>query len=672
VAILLILSGLVLFFYSPAVLAQPELDDEPVSVREYVGSRECADCHRSLVRLHAETPHALALVNVEADKSPLLADFSTGADIRTIQFPGEDSARPFTADDISYAVGSGKYAQRYLYAAGDNNYLVLPAEWNALEGRWQPFTLSETWPDAAYDWTTQCAYCHTTNLNVEQGTRAEDGVQCEACHGPGSDHLDAGEATDPILTSRERTAIEASIELGLDPATCGQCHSRGTEPVHGHPFPLTFQPGEELLDREVFRLVSDRSPVHWWRTGQAAQPNMQLNEWIMTAHAGAFVTVEQHPRFTAGCLTCHNVTFSRAAQIVARIEANDNREQIDILYDEADLDIGDVYRIEWDTLKALTLEQLELDAATIDDSSPFLPQILPYLIDMMHARDKLSSSQLLPHSLADVLSIGYEGADDSRNSEAFGITCAACHNPHSTEGHPASLVRESYTLCSGCHRSAEPIYGLHHPAREVFEGRTLVAGIEGMPSAHFSAENGPTCATCHMPEVPVEHATRISHALWPILPAHASGVAGIEDSCTACHGERIAGQTMQQLIDSIQRDTRARYDAGRAALDDSSPAWLHETLQVIAGDGSWGIHNYAYTSTLLSNAERELGLKEDTAPLVLPDIPVQIPLQIEEPPPEAQIVSPGGLTTPSIILLAIAGGVLLISAYLFLVRGRNQ
>src|SRR5690606_40705109 len=62
--------------------------------------------------------------------------------------------------------------------------------------------------------------------------------------------------------------------------------------------------------------------------------------------------------------------------------------------------------------------------------------------------------------------------------------------------------------------------------------------IEGMPSAHFSAENGPTCATCHMPEVPVEHATRISHALWPILPAHASGVAGIEDSCTACHGER--------------------------------------------------------------------------------------------------------------------------------------
>ena len=61
---------------------------------------------------------------------------------------------------------------------------------------------------------------------------------------------------------------------------------------------------------------------------------------------------------------------------------------------------------------------------------------------------------------------------------------------------------------------------------------------------------------------------------------------------------------------------------------------------------------------------------EETAPLVLPDIPVQAPPA--QPRPPSQVVTGGGLTTPSIILLAIAGAIILTSAYLFLIRGRNQ
>lgn len=612
----------------------------------------------------------MALVNVEDDKTSLLADFSTGADLRTIKFPGEDEARIFTADDIAYAVGSGKYVQRYLYALDDNRYMVLPVEWNTLENQWQPFTLSDAWPNEAYDWTTRCAGCHTTNLNIEQGTWAEDGVQCEACHGPGSEHLDAGEATEPVLTSRERAALNASIELGLDPATCGQCHSQGTEPAHGYPFPLAYQPGEALLDQEVFGLVGERSRVHWWQTGQAAQPNMQFNEWLTTAHAEAFLTVEQHPHFTPGCLTCHNVTFSRAAQLVARIEAEDDRERIDILYDEADFDIDNLYKIEWDTLKSLTLEQLQLDTTTIDNARPFLPQILVYLVDRMHTEDKLADGQILPQSLAEVLRIADEGTNDDHTNQALGVTCAACHNPHSPDGHPSSLVSEPDTLCAGCHRSATPIYGLHHPVREVFEGRTLIAETEGIPGAHFSADNGPTCAACHMPQVPVEQASRVSHTLSPILPASAAESSGIQDSCTGCHSEQVNGQTMRELISTIQNDTRTRYDVVRAALNNSSPSWLTETLQIIEGDGSWGIHNYAYTSALLSSAERELGLREPVAPLILPDIPAQVQPQADEPEP--QVITPGGLTPPSIGLLIVAGGILLFSAYIFLVRGRGE
>ena len=663
------------FVYSPAVLSQAEVDEAPGAAREYVGSGECAACHRDYVEHHAGTAHAQALIDVGEDKAPLLGDFTAGEDTRTLLLPGEEEPRPLTADDISFAVGIGKYAQHYLYETENGRYMVLPFEWNAIEGEWRPLTLSDTWPDAAYDWTTQCAGCHTTNLNIEQGTWLEDGVQCEACHGPGSVHIDVAEATDPILTHRERTALEDSIVLGLDPATCGQCHSQGVEPAHGYPFPLEYTPGEALLDRNVFRLPGERSVVHWWETGQARQKYMQFNEWVTTTHAEAFLTVEQHPDFTPGCLTCHNSTYSRAAEIVNRIEASNDRERIDILFDEADLDIDDLYTIDWETLKALTIEELELDAQTIDDAGPFLPQILPYLIEMMHAEDELVDGQILPQSMAEVLRIAEEGTNDDHTNRALGITCATCHDPHSTANHPASLAADANTLCSSCHRSAEPIYGIHHPVKQVFEGLPVVerSAAVAVPSGHFTAENGPTCATCHMPEVPVENATRISHTLSPILPAEAANVEAIQDTCTRCHGERIEGQTMQELIASIQNDTRARYEVIHTTLtelDDGGPAWIAETLQVIEGDGSWGFHNYAYTSALLSNAERELGIREGVAPLVIPEIPIQP--QEQPQTPLSQAASVRGLTPPSIVLLAVAVGLLLVAAYMFFVRGRTQ
>ncbi|MAS33799.1 MAG: hypothetical protein CL610_07325 [Anaerolineaceae bacterium] len=659
--------GLFWLFYPAPVSAQSEPETE--IARQYVGSAECAACHRDLVDFHTSTPHSQALQNIAEDPTQLLADFSQGEDIRTILLPGEETPRPLTADDIRYAIGSGIYVQRYLYEIGENDFVVLPVEWDTQAQVWQPFVLSETWPDTAYDWETQCAYCHTTNFNAAEGLWAEDGVQCEACHGPGSAHLDAGEATEPILTTRERTALEASIELGLDPAICGQCHSQGTEPVHGYPFPQDYLPGDELLNQDVFRLVGERSAVHWWETGQAKSPNMQFNEWLTTSHAESFLTVEQHPHFSTGCLTCHNGTFSRAANIVAQIEANDDREQIDILYDEADLDIGNVYQIDWETLKSLTMAELELQEASINADQPFLPQILPQLIDRMHAQNNLIDGQILPRSMADVVRIGNEGTNDDHTNRALGVMCATCHDPHSTAGNPASLAIEADTLCTGCHRSAEPVYGLHHPVQQVFEGQTLIAGVTGMPSTHYTAENGPTCATCHMPQVPVENSTRISHTLAPILPADAAEIDAIEDSCVGCHGAQIEGQTMQELIDSIQNDTRVRYEAVRTAMDETSPAWIAQTLQIVEGDGSWGIHNYGYTTALLSHAERELGLKERVATVQLPDVPLHPTPQVQTT--AAQITS-RGLTPPSMVLLAVAVGIILLAGFLFLVRGRNQ
>ena len=67
-----------------------------------------------------------------------------------------------------------------------------------------------------------CLGCHTTAYNVEAWERddsfdVEDGVQCELCHGPGSEYMDAG-----VMRDRER-AMRAGL-LMPEERDCMVCH----------------------------------------------------------------------------------------------------------------------------------------------------------------------------------------------------------------------------------------------------------------------------------------------------------------------------------------------------------------------------------------------------------------------------------------------------------------
>ena len=56
---------------------------------------------------------------------------------------------------------------------------------------------------------------------------------------------------------------------------------------------------------------------------------------------------------------------------------------------------------------------------------------------------------------------------------------------------------------------------------------------------------------------------------------------------------------MQELIDDIQNNTHTRIDTARAAITDTTPAWVITALDFVERDGSYGIHNYAYSDALL-------------------------------------------------------------------------
>jgi YVTN family beta-propeller protein len=76
----------------------------------------------------------------------------------------------------------------------------------------------------------KCLKCHTTGhgyaaASFEKGFDARDGVQCEACHGPGSDYS-------PEAIMRDKAAAGARGLLKANAQTCQPCH----ENAHGNKF----------------------------------------------------------------------------------------------------------------------------------------------------------------------------------------------------------------------------------------------------------------------------------------------------------------------------------------------------------------------------------------------------------------------------------------------------
>ncbi|MFN8378250.1 MAG: cytochrome c3 family protein [Anaerolineae bacterium] len=532
-AILVLLTvGFTSLFVAAVMLVQPVAtvyaQDEPEPA-DYEGADECADCHRDAVRNHEDTAHGLALQDVGRRKQGILADFSTGEDLRTVQFPGEDAPRAFTEDDIALAIGAGRNVQRYAYEVENNEYTVLPAEWDTVNQEWRPYTLSDTWPSPEYDFVNNCAGCHTVGLDVERGRWVDEGVQCEACHGPGSNHVDAARDAGRRPDDEEIAQIHAAIVLSPDAQVCGQCHSQGMTPDSAHPFPVDYQPGGNLLDPEVFQLVSKDDAAAWYATGHGRLNNQQFNEWLSSAHASSLDVIQGNPNLQDGCLNCHSGDVAFYERIMAAYE------------DE-----------------------------TLSGEPPSAPTV-----------------------------------DTATNS----ISCTTCHDPHSDD-EEYSLAADSYTLCTSCHRNTDLMQPLHHPVVEMFEGQTIVDGVEGIPSVHFSAEEGPRCVTCHMAEIPVGGATLASHTWRPVIPGEEEDSP--PDACSECH-DGLTTADLESLVLDTQASIKNRLSVASARLATitqpeegtdaaANYARVLSALAFVQNDGSLGVHNYAYADALLDES----------------------------------------------------------------------
>lgn len=72
----------------------------------------------------------------------------------------------------------------------------------------------------------KCLKCHVTNGGVGKNINFEEGVSCEACHGPGSKYIMRNTMSNRELSKKKGLKIPAN-----DPKFCKTCHNQES-PTH--------------------------------------------------------------------------------------------------------------------------------------------------------------------------------------------------------------------------------------------------------------------------------------------------------------------------------------------------------------------------------------------------------------------------------------------------------
>jgi hypothetical protein len=295
----------------------------------YAGAQACAKCHEQ----ESQTQHATAMgraLELVAMSEILRANptltFRSGPYTYQITRRGEQSIYSVTdgkqtiSAPILYAFGQGKAGQTYIFERNGSFQESRISFYNKIKGldwtigyeRVAPPTLEEAvGRSVSMDEARNCFGCHTTAST--SGTQLQlqkmmPGVTCEACHGPGADHILAMEAKDfknkRIFNPGQMNPDELSQEF------CGSCHRsaeqvsansklRGINSVRFQPYRLFTSRGHDPFDERL-----SCTACH--------------NPHEDPKHDAAF--------YDAKCFACHRSGESLKSAQLAQAEAEDGRD----------------------------------------------------------------------------------------------------------------------------------------------------------------------------------------------------------------------------------------------------------------------------------------------------------------------------------------------------------
>ncbi len=258
------------------------------AVATYVGRDTCAECHQTEMTAFDGSHHDLAM-DYATDES-VLGDFNDvifehdGIESRLFRdgskfmIHTEGPTGEMEDFEVKFVFGVDPLQQymvefdrdETLAAEETGRVQVLRISWDVNRKRWfylRPPDVQDKlapgdplhWTGIAQRWQTMCAECHSTNLhrNYDVATQryhttfSEIDVSCEACHGPGSLHVELAHSHSLFWDRRRGYALAKlkTVDTKAQLETCAPCHSRRGV------LDALAQPGDEYTDHYSLELL---------------------------------------------------------------------------------------------------------------------------------------------------------------------------------------------------------------------------------------------------------------------------------------------------------------------------------------------------------------------------------------------------------------------------------
>ena len=277
---------------------------------DFIGSNACVSCHADEFKIYSTTPMSHAGSRVQESNElrrflPLLLvtdpySYSIASSNKEILYTVSNGTQ--RADEkLAWAFGSDELGQTYLYETSGTWYesrLSLYRQLGKLDvttghSRLPPESLSEALGRSMEEGSAkQCFGCHTTAATTSghlDSTLAEEGVACEACHGPGARHVAAmrksGQHAQTEITNPETMNPVDSVDF------CGACHRTWADVA----FADVKSRGLEVVRFQPYRLEKSRC----W--GAAGDERITC----IACHNPHQPLVRSETAYDARCLACH-------------------------------------------------------------------------------------------------------------------------------------------------------------------------------------------------------------------------------------------------------------------------------------------------------------------------------------------------------------------------------
>ncbi|MBF0197244.1 MAG: ammonia-forming cytochrome c nitrite reductase subunit c552 [Planctomycetes bacterium] len=289
---------------------------------KYVGSTSCRSCHENFYQLWSTSHHGKAMQKFDSSFiKKVLVKHDKPLEIEGNMYQVEyNDTEGFvvekkpSGETIKYPmlhILGGKNICYFLTKLERGRLQVLPLSFDVNKNIWfdtaksalRHFTEGDEdealpWRHRAYTFNTSCYSCHIsqlqTNFSLDRDTYEttwkEDGINCETCHGPCSEHIESMKSIKyegEVKKEDLKLIVTSDFNYEENNSMCAPCHAKMSQISN------TYLPGDPYFDHYDLRTLEDRD---FYPDGRDLGENYTMTLWHM------------NPCYKKGkldCIHCH-------------------------------------------------------------------------------------------------------------------------------------------------------------------------------------------------------------------------------------------------------------------------------------------------------------------------------------------------------------------------------